>query len=179
MKVLVVEGTVREGRKSIHAAHKTVECFNDNGHDAELFDLEDRDIPMLQTRTYADEGQPPEDVQQFSEKVEDADTVVLVVPEYNHSVPGSLKNLLDHLYPEYEDKPFGYITVSAGGFGGVRAQTHLNEITLALNAFPGPSLAVSRVNDVFNDQGDLVDEDYKDRFDGFVGKLEDFVQKLD
>ncbi|MDY6766433.1 MAG: NAD(P)H-dependent oxidoreductase, partial [Candidatus Nanohaloarchaea archaeon] len=58
--------------------------------------------------------------------------------------------------------------VSGGGFGGVRAQKDLNDLVLTLNGWPGPSLPISNVGDVFDSDGELVDEDYRERFDTFV-----------
>lgn len=177
MKFLVVEGTVREGRKSIHAARKVKELL-DREHDAELYDMKGREVPLLKTRTYTDPGDPPEDVQEFADLVEEADGIVLVSPEYNHTYPGALKNLIDHLYPEYEGKPFSFVTVSGGGFGGVRAQEDLESLALTLKGHPGPSLPVSNVNDVFDAEGGLVDEDYRERFEEFVEKTVEHTRKF-
>lgn len=179
MKILVIEGTVREGRKSIHAARKAAEVFRERGHDVDLFDMEERDVPLMKERRFKVEtSEVPEDVEEYGRMVEEADGILIVSPEYNHGIPGSLKNLIDYLYPEYEDKPFSYITVSGGGFGGVRAQTHLNEITLALDANPGPSLPVSNVNEVFDEEGNLIDDSYRERFENFAEKTEEHVQKF-
>lgn len=65
--------------------------------------------------------------------VAQADGVVFVTPEYNYSVPGSLKNALDWASrPAFESvfkgKPCFVITVSGGALGGVRAQSHLKSI---------------------------------------------------
>lgn len=175
MKFLVVEGTVREGRKSIHVARHVTEVL-DEKEEAELYDLKEKEVPLMKTRTYSDPGEPPEDVQEFSKKVEEADGLILVSPEYNHSIPGALKNLLDYLYPEYEDKPFSYVTVSAGGFGGVRCVSHLHDITFGLGGVPGPDMQVSRVGNVFDKEGKLSDEDYKERFEDFADDVIEHVK---
>ncbi|MFB6147560.1 MAG: NADPH-dependent FMN reductase, partial [Candidatus Nanohaloarchaea archaeon] len=161
MKFLVVEGTVREGRKSIHAAR----------HVAELFDPGEREVPLLETRRYTDPGEPPGDIEEFGQEVEEADGLVLVCPEYNHSYPGALKNLLDYLYPEYDGKPFSFVTVSGGGFGGVRVQEDLESLAVTLGGIPGPSLPVSNVGDVFSEEGELVDDDYVERFRDFRDRV--------
>jgi NAD(P)H-dependent FMN reductase len=176
MEFTVVEGTVRDGRKSIHAARELVSRLEQRGHEAELYDPKGREIPMMRTRTYTDPGEPPENVQEFSSMVESCDCLVLVTPEYNHSYTGALKNLIDHLYPEYDGKPFGFVTVSGGGFGGVRAQKDLNELALTLGGHPGPSLPVSRIGEKFDNGGELVDEQLGDRFEEFVDKLEDHAR---
>ena len=177
MKFLIIEGTAREGRKSIHAARYLQDKLLEE-HEANLFDPKQKEIPPLGNRSYKEDEEPvPHDVQEFSNKVEKADAVVIVTPEYNHSIPGVLKNLLDYLYPEYDGKPFGYITVSGGGFGGVRAQSHLHDITMAVQGRPGPSMPVSKINSVFDGEGNLIDENYEERFNNFVESLEDFVNQ--
>lgn len=165
--VLVVQGTARDGRQSIHAARYATERFETHGVEAELYDLKAYDVPSMETPRYHD-GDHPDSVETFGRMVEDADGLVLVAPEYNHSYPGALKNLLDYLYPEYDGKPFAYITVSAGGHGGVRAEDDMKELTLALGGEPGPSLSVSNVRDVFDGDGGLQDASYAERFDDWV-----------
>lgn len=167
LTIFVVEGTVRDGRKSIYPARYVTERFQEKGHDAELFDMKDYEIPLFTNRRSMI-SDPHPDVEAFGQKVEAADSLVIVTPEYNHSIPGPLKNLLDYLYLEYEDKPFSYITVSAGGFGGVRALSHLHDITLDLNAHPGPDLPISNVTDVFDDDSTLIDDAYEEKFEEFV-----------
>lgn len=167
LTILVIVGTVRTGRNSIHPARHVTERFQKKGHDAELFDMVNYDIPHLDTVRYQS-GDPHPDIETFGRKVEAADALVIVTPEYNHSIPGTLKNLLDHLYPEYEGKPFSYVTVSVGGFGGIRALSHLHDITLEFNAHPGPDLPVSNVADVFDGNSILVDDTYEGKFDEFV-----------
>lgn len=167
MKFLVILGTVRQGRRSVHPARYVTELLQDAGHDAELFDIAEYDIPLLRQRRYKTEDPHP-DVETFGKKVEAADGIVIVTPEYNHQLPGALKNLIDHLYPEYAGKPFSYVTVSSGRFGGVRAQQDLNRLTVTLRAHPGPSIALSHVDDIFSEDGDLIDEEYEDWFAEFV-----------
>lgn len=168
--ILVVQGTIREGRRSIRPARYVTDQFQEKGHDAELFDMKDYEIPLFTNRRDMT-SDPHPDVETFGQKVEAADSLVLVTPEYNHSIPGPLKNLLDYLYPEYDDKPFCYVTVSAGGFGGVRALSHLHDITLELNAYPGPDLPVSNVADVFDEDSTLLDDAYDDKFEEFVEQV--------
>lgn len=168
MKQLIIVGTSREGRKTGLVAEAVEEEFSES-HEAKVFDLKNRNVPAMKKRLQYDED-PPEDVAEFSEMVKWSDLLTIVSPEYNHSFPGALKNLLDYLYPEYTGKTFSYVTVSGGGFGGVRSQSHLHDVTLALGGKPGPSLPVSNVGDNFSEE--KVSEDYLDRIEGFREKCE-------
>lgn len=167
LHILVIEGTVQEGRNSIHPARYVTDRFLERGHEVELFDMMEYEIPLFTNRRDLD-NDPHPDVDTFGQMVESADLLVIVTSEYNHSIPGALKNLLDHLYPEYEDTPFAYVTVSSGGFGGIRALRHLHELTLYFNAHPGPDLPVSNVVDVFDENSTLTDDTYDAKFETFV-----------
>ncbi|ELZ05942.1 NADPH-dependent FMN reductase [Natrialba asiatica] len=177
LNILVVQGTIREGRYSIHPARYVTDRFRERGHAADLFDMKHYDIPLFTNRRDA-VSDPHPDVDAFGQRVEAADALVIVAPEYNHSIPGTLKNLLDHLYPEYEETAFSYVTVSAGGFGGVRALSHLHDITLEFNAYPGPDLPVSNVRDAFDEDGTLIDETYEDRFEEFIEAVVEHAEQF-
>ena len=90
----------------------------------ELIDLRDYPLPHL------DEPLPPslgqyqnEHTRQWAEKIASFDGFVIVTPEYNHSTSGVLKNAIDYLYAEWNNKAVGF--VSYGGVGGARAAEHL------------------------------------------------------
>lgn len=175
MKFLVIVGTAREKRKSIRPARALEKVLEESDHEVFFYDLREKEVPPIGNRTYVDEGPVPEDVQEYREYVLECDCVVPVVPEYNHSVPGIFKTLIDYLYPEYDDRLFAYVTVSGGGFGGVNALNHLHDITLEIGGIPGPSLPVSNVSSNFD--GDSVSDEYSERLSDFVGDLEKFVEK--
>lgn len=177
IKILLIVGTVREGRNSIYPAHHITTRFEEEGHDPELFDMLDYEIPLFRNRrSWVSDPHPA--IEAFGQEVEDSDAIVIVTPEYNHSIPGTLKNLLDHLYPEYEGKPFSYVSVSVSDFGGVRALSHLHDVTLELNAYPGPDLPISNVTDVFDEEGSLIDDTYEDKFDDFVERTVDHARRI-
>lgn len=171
MNILILAGTVREGRSSIYAARLLKDVLEEKGHEPELFDLKEHSMPFLRNRRHlSEEDEVHENVELFGQKVEDCDEFVIVSPEYNHSIPGALKNALDHLKPEYEEKPFSYL-MTGGRFGGARALTHLHEITLSLSGIPGPNLCISYVGKVFSDDGELKDEEYGRRIEEFADKI--------
>jgi len=69
--------------------------------------------------------------------VEASDMVMVVLPEYNHSVPGALKNALDWLsrpvyHGAFRGKPVMFATLSGGALGGVRAQPHMREVLASM-----------------------------------------------
>ena len=90
----------------------------------ELVDLRDYPLPHLDEPLPASMGQYQNDhTQQWAEKIASFDGFVFVTPEYNHSTSGVLKNAIDYLYAEWNNKAVGF--VSYGAVGGARAAEHL------------------------------------------------------
>lgn len=80
----------------------------------------------------------PAQVLNLAAALRSADALVIVTPEYNYSIPGALKNALDWLSRVPEQplaaKPVAIQTVSSGCFGGIRAQCHLRQVLVSLDA---------------------------------------------
>jgi NAD(P)H-dependent FMN reductase len=95
----------------------------------------------------------------FSQKMESADGLVLVAPEYNHSFPGLLKHVLDTCLEEYIHKAAGIVGVSAGPFGGTRVVQSLlpvlREVGLTTTF---TDLNFSNVGKAFDGEGRILDE---------------------
>ncbi|MER8444658.1 NAD(P)H-dependent oxidoreductase [Mesorhizobium sp. M1066] len=106
----------------------------------------------------------PQTVQAFRQAVAENDGVVIATPEYNHGIPGVLKNALDWASrplgrSALTGKPVLVISVSPAFTGGVRAQAQANETLLAIQSrpVPGPQVVIGNVVDKIRD-GQLVDE---------------------
>ncbi|MCP1144897.1 NADPH-dependent FMN reductase [Lysinibacillus endophyticus] len=122
MKIGIILGSTREGRVSPQVG-KWVKELADKRGDAEyeIIDIADFKLPFL--------GEPGADntgVSAWSEKVNACDGFVFIVQEYNHSITGALKNALDLLREEWNNKAAGI--VSYGSVGGARAAEHLRGI---------------------------------------------------
>jgi NAD(P)H-dependent FMN reductase len=90
----------------------------------ELVDLRDYPLPHLDEPLPPSLGQYQNDhTRQWAEKIASFDGFVIVTPEYNHSTSGVLKNAIDYLYAEWNNKAVGF--VSYGAVGGARAAEHL------------------------------------------------------
>jgi len=94
----------------------------------------------------------PDDVRMFRNAIGVSDGVVIVTPEYNHGIPGVLKNALDWASRPYGksvliDKPVLVISVSPAFTGGVRAQAQVNETLLSIPAriLAGPQVVIGGV----------------------------------
>ena len=90
----------------------------------ELVDLRDYPLPHLDEPLPPSMGQYQNDhTRQWADKIASFDGFVFVTPEYNHSTSGVLKNAIDYLYAEWNNKAVGF--VSYGSVGGARAVEHL------------------------------------------------------
>jgi NAD(P)H-dependent FMN reductase len=132
LKIAIVTGSTRPGRNN-EAVAKWVYGLAKTRSDAEfeLVDIADYQLLVL------DEPLPPslgqysqEHTRVWAAKIESFDAFVFVTPEYNHSISGALKNAIDYLFREWNNKAAGF--VSYGGIGGARAVEHLRLILAEL-----------------------------------------------
>lgn len=170
--IVILHGTRRIGNLSIHVA-RFLEGQLQARPDVtvRLISLMEFDIPILEERN----PDPPHPaVAQIADALKAADGVLIVSPEYKNSLPGALKNLLDHLPPaHFRHKPVGIATVSSGGFGGLNCLAHLRLIVTSMGGLPMPErFPVSMVQDVFDAAGNAVDPA------GLSGKAKRFLDEL-
>ena len=127
-KVGIILGSTRPGRNG-EAVAKWVYDVASRRSDAEfeLIDLLDYKPPHLDEAVPPSRGQYANDhTKQWAAKIAEFDAYIFVTPEYNHSTSGALKNAIDFLYAEWNNKAAGF--VSYGAAGGTRAVEHLRLI---------------------------------------------------
>lgn len=124
-RIGIILGSTRPGRNGDRVARWAMELATAHGDaDYELVDLRDYPLPHLDEELPPSFGQYRNDhTRRWAEKVASFDGFVIVTPEYNHSAPGVLKNALDYVFAEWNNKAVGFI--SYGAHGGVRAVEHL------------------------------------------------------
>ncbi len=123
-----------------------------------MLDIHAYNFPVMEERHGRLEN-PPAGLEEFHQHLLDSDAIIIVTPEYNGGMAGSLKNTLDYFRKEFERKPMTAVTVSSGNFGGTNALHQLWFWMLYVGAFVSPTkLLVSRVNEAFDDDGNVVDE---------------------
>jgi chromate reductase len=109
-----------------------------------------------------EKGYPPA-AARLRAQIADADAVLIATPEYNYSIPGVLKNAIDWASrpPDqpFDGKPVAIMGASTGRFGTVRAQNHLRQSFLFLNAnvLNKPGVMVGDAAALFDDSGRLAD----------------------
>jgi len=175
----IIAGSTRRDRQSIKVARFVlVKLRQREGVETELLDLLEYNFPIMEERLHHRDDPPPR-LKEYADKIARADALIIVTPEYNNGYPGVLKNALDYLLPEYERKPVGIVTVSAGGFGGINCLAQLRLVTLGMGAFPIPeSLPVSRVRDSFKEDGTPNDPAYEKRAAVFLDEVLWFAEAI-
>jgi NAD(P)H-dependent FMN reductase len=124
-RIGIILGSTRPNRNGEQVA-KWVYDIASSRSDAEyeLVDLRDYPLPHLDEPLPPSMGQYQNDhTKKWAETIASFDGFVFVTPEYNHSTSGVLKNAIDYLYNEWNNKAAGF--VSYGGVGGARAVEHL------------------------------------------------------
>jgi len=136
LNIKVIAGSTRQGRFSDKAAAWIAEEIKKQEEViVEVLDLRDYNMPFFNEAVSPSFKQEPyknEAVARFTKKIEEGDAFVIVTPEYNHGTSGVLKNALDWVYQEWNNKTVAF--VSYGSVGGARAieQLRLNAIELQM-----------------------------------------------
>ncbi len=128
IRVGIILGSTRPGRLGEAVAHWVYEhAKTRTDAEFEIVDLKDYHLSLLDEPIPASAGQySQEHTKTWARKIASLDAFVFVTPEYNHSTSGALKNAIDFVYAEWNNKAAGF--VSYGSAGGVRAVEHLRLI---------------------------------------------------
>jgi NAD(P)H-dependent FMN reductase len=148
LKIGIILGSTRPGRNGEQVARWVLDQAQQRDDaDYELIDLLDFNLPHLDEAMPAAMGQYANaHTKAWAEKIDSLDGFVFVTPEYNHSTSGALKNAIDFIYGEWNNKAAGF--VSYGSAGGTRAVEHLRLIVGELQiADVRAQLALSLAND--------------------------------
>lgn len=138
LKVKIILGSTRQNRFSDKPGMWILgEAQKRSDMEVELLDLRDYPMPFFDEPTSPNSKKEPfknEAVAKWTAKIAEADAFVIIAPEYNHGVPAVLKNALDYVYPEWNNKPVGF--VSYGNVSGARSVEQLREVVIELQMAP-------------------------------------------
>lgn len=178
--VLAFAGSLRQesyNKKLLREAYKLVP----NGMSMECFDL--APLPLYNGDVEA-QG-TPEPVLHFRKQIRAADALLIATPEYNYSISGVLKNAIDWASrPKPDPSPLDDMPVaimgSAGRGGTVRAQTHLRDILVHNRNYVvvAPQIMLVQGHRYFDKDGNLQDEDIRERITRLLVALAELTRKL-
>lgn len=161
-KLHIVVGSTRPTRAADLVVPWVVEKAKAQGSfEVELIDLRDWSLPMFGEHlgTIGDFSDPTYSepiVKRWNVKMKEADAFLFITPEYNHSVPGVLKNAIDNVFLSFalRNKPIATVSYSAGIAAGVRAIEHLALIAIETDAVPlRNTVIIPQVAEAFDEQG--------------------------
>jgi chromate reductase len=146
----------------------------------EQFDL----APLPMYNQDVNEQGMPDVVQHFRQRIAAADALLIATPEYNHSIPGVLKNAIDWASrpPDqpFNNKPVAIMGASPGIFGTARMQKHLRHVCAALNmhVLNKPEVLIGGIPHKVDEHGTLVDETTIGFLRDQLGALADWTRRL-
>lgn len=163
LNLQIIVGSTRETRAADLVLPWVTRRASEHGNfDVEVLDLRDWTLPMFAEHagTIGDRTDPRYStpiVRDWNRKIKEADAFLVVTPEYNHSVPGVLKNAIDNVYVSYglRNKPLGAIGYASGIAGGTRAVEHLAHIAIEAEAAPlRNTVIIPHVRSAFDQAGE-------------------------
>lgn len=177
MRVLAVSGSLRRDSHNTHLLRVAAQQLP-SGVEFELYD----GLKQIPPFDEDDEATPPREVQDWRAAIETADAVLFATPEYNHSIPGQLKNALDWASRPKADaallnKPVAVVGASKSMFGGLWSQAELRKVLSASGArVLDGELAVATAHEAF-DEDSLIDAELSDALGGVVEDLVDLARQ--
>ncbi len=175
MNILIVTGSISQQSNN----KKIARWFDKNyGDKVTLTHLPLADVPMYNMDI---ENDPPQAITEMRRYFNEADGVIMITPEYNYSMPGVLKNLLDwtsRVELVLKGKPVFMLGGSIGRFATIRAQIILKQVLESAGVMArvfDRSIQIDTVHQKFNDEGDCLDEQtekyLKRGMDEFIASL--------
>lgn len=182
MKTIIISGSLRAKSYNTSIANLIKSYLISKNNTVHLLEPAELEIPLFNLDISLE--QFPKNVTALKQLVEDADMVVFVTPEYNHSIPGVLKNAIDWLSTGEKNslgnKVAAIMGVSTGIYGTLRAQSHLRDILKALNVYvlPQPEVYIGPAGKIFNEQNECIDEKTLEKIHTLIDKTITFAEKL-
>ena len=163
--ISIISSSIRIDRKSHNVAVYFQEYLKTNKlATAEILDLKQYNFPVFDERL-KNQKSPSLEALEFKNKIIASDAIIIVSPEYNGSIPASLKNVIDLLYEEWQNKIIAFSTVSSGDFGGLEALTHLQFIFWKIGSICiSKNFPVSKVEEKFDNFGKPTNKKETDDF---------------
>jgi len=171
MRIEIISGSPRVNSMSRRVAINLKKWLDSNTeHETNIIDMKDWSLPAVQS-VFVSIDRTPDQFKPLAERIFKAEAFILVTPEYNGSYSPAMKNLLDH-FPKQHHKPFGIVTASPGGFGGIRASQQLLQLIPSLFGIASPYLLiVPAVDKKFDEQGNLIDPAFEKSVHNFISEF--------
>jgi len=159
VKVVAVSGSLRFGSYNRKALKIATNFLKESEAEVVEVDLKTLAVPVYD-EDIENKGLP-ESVNKLKLIIEAGDVILIASPEYNHSIPGSLKNAIDWASRggnSFKGKVGAVFGASTGRFGTARGQYHLRQVLQGLGVFvvPTPEVFISNAESAFDGDGFLI-----------------------
>lgn len=163
LKLAVIIGSTRPGRVGESVARWVHDLAQHRGDaEFELVDIEGFNLPLLDEPIPPSQGKYSKDhTKKWAAKIASFDGYVFVTPEYNHGISGALKNAIDFLYAEWNNKAAGF--VGYGSAGGVRAVEHLRLVMAEVQVATVRAQVMLSLRDDFENYSDFKPRAFHDK----------------
>lgn len=182
MNLGIIVGSVREGRLADRVVQWLITELGNLQTEYTMLDIKDYDLPLLDMAVEphnADKKYNHDEVTKWSEAVSSCNAYIIVTAEYNHGYPAALKNGLDWLYPEWYNKPVGFVSYSTGPVGGARVIEHLLPVVNHLGMHSlSTAISIGKAQDVIDQLGKTEATYLADMVAGMVRDLDSLVDNL-
>lgn len=187
IKILAFAGSLREGSYNKKLLKAAVKGAKEAGAEVTVIDIKDYPLPLYDGDI--EEKGFPENVLTLKKLLLENDGLLIASPEYNSSISGALKNIIDWTSRQttkdeanlscYNDKVAAIISASPGGLGGLRGLVHLRAILENINTMVLPQQkAIPQAHEAFDEQGDLKNKDHAKDVENIGKKLVETLSKL-
>jgi NAD(P)H-dependent FMN reductase len=166
LNLKIIIGSTRPGRAADHVVPWITGLAKHHpAYTVDVLDLRDWPLPFF-TETFQTVGDPRNPaysdpvVKRWNQRIAEGDAYLFITPEYNHSVPGVLKNAIDSVFASFafRNKPAAFVGYSGGIAAGVRAIEHLAHIAIEAEMAPlRSSVLIPLVGAAFDENGDPKD----------------------
>lgn len=160
MNIAIISGSIRENASTRRVGTHLLSRLNGlESVRPSLIDLTEYEYPLWKEVFHREVSPPPACVE-LHDKLQAADAMIFVTPEYNGSYSLALKNMIDYFgIKVFERKVIGVSAVSTGALGGIRSALQLQQLVLAIYAIPVPQmLLIPNIQHGFDEDGNLTNE---------------------
>jgi NAD(P)H-dependent FMN reductase len=172
LKIQIILGSIRENRfgDTVGKWFLGVAGSREN-LDAELIDLRDWQLPFFKEPRSPSSGRYAEEARPWAEKIAQGDGYVIISPEYNHGYSAVLKNAMDHIYREWNNKPIGFVSYG-GSSGGTRAVEQLRLVAIELQMAPiREAVVIPFARSAFDEDGQPRSTTLNDRANAVLNQM--------
>ncbi|MEK6974027.1 MAG: NAD(P)H-dependent oxidoreductase [Nanoarchaeota archaeon] len=174
LDIKIILGSTREGRLGERVS-KFVNSVTQKRKNIifDFIDLKDWNIPFLNDKNPPGMGIYSNDiVKKWAKKIDEGDAYIIITPEYNRGYPAVLKNVLDVIYKEWNNKPVAFVSYG-GSVGGSRAVEQLRQVAIELQMAPiREGVHIAMIWEAFDQNNELKNKQvYEQRVESMLDQL--------